>query len=288
VIGFQIGPRLNAAGRMANAEVALSLLQASSKSEGAKLAMELEQYNRERRNQQTKAMVEFKEKGLLEDKVLVLEGEWHEGVLGIIAGKLVEEYRRPAFVLTESEDGILKGSGRSFGDFNLAKALEACADSIMGGGGHAGAAGVKLLKKNLGRFRSSMNAYYASLGIHDQERFFDIKPDLEIEDLGEVTLGFLDELKQLEPFGVGNEMPVFGLRNVFVLDSKLMGVDEQHLRLMVRGQDGKVLKLMAFNAPDAWKQLKSGESVNALININENEWNGLRSIEGRILDLRGC
>jgi single-stranded-DNA-specific exonuclease len=101
-------------------------------------------------------------------------------------------------------------------------------------------------------------------------------------------LDFLDELKQLEPFGVGNEMPVFGLRNVFVLDSKLMGVDEQHLRLMVRGQDGKVLKLMAFNAPDAWKQLKSGESVNALININENEWNGLRSIEGRILDLRGC
>jgi len=287
-IGFQIGPRLNAAGRMASAEVALRLLQTSSRSEGAKLAAELEKYNQERRSQQIRAMAEFREQGLSGDDVLVLEGKWHEGVLGIIAGKLVEEYRRPAFVLTETDDGVLKGSGRSFGDFNLAEALEACKGYLIGGGGHAGAAGLKVSRDKLEDFKNGINAYYASLGLGNQDRFFEIKPDLEIEGLGGFTLDFLDELRQLEPFGVGNETPVFGLKDVLVLDNKLMGANGQHLRLIVRGNDSKTMKLVAFNAPDTWKRLTSGEPVNALIQVDENEWNGLRSIEGRILDLRGC
>lgn len=287
-IGFQIGPRLNAAGRMANAKVALDLLRTPNKVEGASLALELEKLNGERRNQQMAAMKEFSERGVPDDAVMVTTGKWHEGVLGIIAGRLVDDYRRPAFVLSEVEDGVLKGSGRSFGDFSLAEALRECQDVIISGGGHAGAAGVKIKKDKLEEFREKINEYYQSLGLVGQERYFERRADLEVRSLGDFTLEFLEELNSLEPFGPGNEMPVFKLSEMFVLDKKLMGASEQHLRLLVRGEDGKTLKLVAFGVPEEWRRVENGERVDILAQVEANEWNGLRSVEGRILDLRGC
>ena len=287
-VGFQIGPRLNAAGRMANADVALRLLQASNRAEGAKLAAELEKLNAERKGQQVVAMHDIKERGISDDPVLVIVGEWHEGVLGIVAGKLVEEYRRPVFVFSRVDNELLKGSGRSFGDFSLADALKVCKETIIGGGGHAGAAGVKIHREKLEEFRMRVNDYYRSLKLSNQERFLTIEADVETSDLGGLTLDLLDELKVLEPFGVGNEVPVFGLRHVLVLDKKLLGPEGQHLRLLVRGDDGKTMKLMAFYAPESWLRTESGKRMNILVHVGENEWNGLRSIEGRILDLRGC
>lgn len=287
-IGFQIGPRLNAAGRMATAEVALKLLNAQTKVEGAQLAGELEKFNLERRNQQTAAMREFRERGVPDDKVLVVTGDWHEGVLGIIAGKLVEDYKRPAFVLSKTEEGVWKGSGRSFGDFSLAEALKACEGVILGGGGHAGAAGVKVAEGKVKEFREKVNEYYARLGLKNQERFLGRVADLAVRRMGEFTLEFMEELRVLEPFGVGNEAPVFELPEVFVLDKKLMGAEEQHLRLIVRGEDGKTMKLVAFNAPEEWRRVENGQEVSVLMNVEENEWNNLRSVEGRILEIRGC
>lgn len=286
-IGFQIGPRINAAGRMASAEIALELLMANERAEAARLAGELELLNGERRTRQMAAMKEFEEKGLPEDDVLVLTGDWHEGVLGIIAGRLVDEYRRPAFVLAE-KDGDYKGSGRSFGEFNLAEALRACADEIVGGGGHAGAAGVKVEKAKIEAFREKINEYYRSLGLLDQERFFETEADVETGRLGEFSLEFLGELRGLEPFGPGNEVPVFGLKEMLVLDKKLLGAEEKHLRLLIRDEEGKTMKLMAFNAPEKMKKIPQGERADFLVNVEENEWNGLRSVEGRILDFRGC
>ena len=287
-IGFQIGPRLNAAGRMANAEIALRLLQTKSRTEGAKLAGELEKLNSERKGQQMVAMREFREQGVSEDPVLITVGEWHEGVLGIVAGRLVEEYRRPAFVFSKTEDGLLKGSGRSFGDFSLADALKACEGTIVGGGGHAGAAGVKVSEEKLGEFQEKINSYYRSLNLGNQERYLAAQADLETSELGEFTLDFLEELSRLEPFGVGNEVPVFGLSHVLVLDKRLLGAEGQHLRLLVRGEDGKMMKLMAFYAPKDWLGIEDGERLDILMQVEENEWNGLKSVEGRILDLRGC
>ena len=287
-VGFQIGPRLNAAGRMANADVALRLLQTSSKVEGAKLAEDLEKLNAERKGQQVVAMHEIREQGVPEDPVLVIVGEWHEGVLGIVAGKLVEEYRRPVFVFSRAGDGLLKGSGRSFGDFSLADALKACEGVTVAGGGHAGAAGVKINERKIDLFRERVNDYYRSLGLSDQERFLTMQADLETDELGEFTLDFLEELKQLEPFGVGNEMPIFELKDVFILDKRLLGAENQHLRLLVRGDDGKTMKLMAFYAPESWRKVESGNKMDILVQVGENEWNGLRSVEGRIMDLRGC
>ena len=290
-IGFQIGPRLNAAGRMASPEVALKLLTAGRKAEAAKLANQLEGFNTQRRTQQLAAMKEFKERGVGKDKVLIVTGDWHEGVLGIIAGKLMEDYRRPAFVMTrvKTDDGeIFKGSGRSFGDFNLAEALRACAEEIIGGGGHAGAAGVKVSPEKLEEFRAKINEYYDSLKLGDQEKFFERRADLDLWGLGGLDLDFMQELRTLEPFGVGNEVPVFGLREMLVLDKKLMGAENQHMRMMVRGEDGKLLKLVAFGVPEEWKRIEQGQRADLLVNVEENEWNGLKSVEGRILELRGC
>lgn len=286
-IGFQLGPRLNAAGRMANARVAFDLLNTKERAEAAKLAGELETLNSARRAQQMEAVKAFQEKGVPEDEVLVLAGDFHEGVLGIIAGRIVEEYKRPAFILAE-KDGILKGSGRSFGDFNLADALKACKGEIIGGGGHAGAAGVKIEAGRLEEFRGKINEYYRSLGLEEQERFFEKQADLEMSKVGGLNLELLRELEQLEPFGAGNEVPIFGLERVFILDKKMLGPEEKHLRLLVRGEDGRTLKMMAFSAPREWRRIEQGREANILINLEENEWNGLRSAEGRILDLRGC
>ena len=286
-IGFQLGPRINAAGRMASAELAYNLLNSESRIESAKLAQELEKLNLDRKTEQMAAMKEFEEKGITNDPVIVATGEWHEGVLGIIAGRLVEKYKRPAFVLSKTGE-IFKGSGRSFGDFSLAEALKACAGEIIGGGGHAGAAGVKVKEEKLRDFTSKINEYYKSLNLCNQGRFFDIMPDIETTEVGEFNLEFIEELKKLEPFGEGNEVPIFGLRNVTILDKRMMGADDKHLRLMVRGRDEKTLKLVAFNAPERWKKVRQGEGVDLMMSVEENEWNGLRGVEGRILELGGC
>ena len=287
-IGFQIGPRLNAAGRMSSAKIALDLLQTTSEAESARLASELEELNAARKMQQTLAVRQINERGIEDKPVLIECGDWHEGVLGIIAGRLTEDFRKPSFVLSEVEKGVLKGSGRSFGDFSLADALVACKDKIISGGGHAGAAGVKIEKKRLPEFVDAINEYYSSLGLTNQEKFFERQADIETSDLGDFTLELMEEIKSLEPFGVGNEVPIFRLTDVFVLDKSSIGIDGKHLKFIVRGTDGKTMKLLAFNAPKRWFEIGGGERASFLVRLEENEWNGLRSVEGRILNLRGC
>ncbi len=285
VIGFQIGPRLNAAGRMSSARKALDLLMCESRVEAAKIAKELDELNRQRRSEQDAAVREIAERGVeKEEPVLVYSGEWHEGVLGIIAGKLVEKYKKPAFILTETEEGF-KGSGRSFGEFNLAEALENCQDTIISGGGHAGACGVKINRDKIKDFTQAVNDYYRGLKLFDQERFLEETEDLAVQGLKEFNLDFLKELKRLEPFGVGNRVPVFLLLNMMILDKGLMGDEGQHLRLLVRGEGEGVMKLLAFNAPEDWRRVERGERANLWVNIEKNEFRGTASVEGRILKM---
>lgn len=283
-IGYQIGPRLNAAGRMESARKSLELLMVQDRPEAAKLAEDLEELNTERKIQQKNAVKEIRERETINDPVIVVRGDWHEGILGIIAGRLVEDYKRPAFVFTE-KDGELKGSGRSFGDFNLAEALRVCKDEIISGGGHAGACGVKIEKEKFEKFKLAVNDYYRDLMLFDQEQFLEEKEDLEVDYLSELTIDFMGEMNMLEPYGQGNEMPIFLLKGVEVVDKKKMGNDEQHLRLLVRDRDGATMKLVAFNAPKKWLETNVGSKIDIWSYIEENEWNGLRSVEGRIIKM---
>jgi single-stranded-DNA-specific exonuclease len=283
-IGFQIGPRLNAAGRLETAELSLNLLRTQSPTEATALAMKLEELNKKRRTEQRAATDEIIKNGQPKDASVIIEtGKWHEGILGIVAGRLVEKYHKPAFVLTEIENGIYKGSGRSFGDFNLADALNYAKDTIISGGGHAAAAGVRVYQKDLYAFREKMNFYYDSLHLKNQEQYFKSHADFTIDSLQDFTLDFLDDLKLLEPYGAGNEEPIFHLTNATILEKRRMG--EQHLRLDLQTNDEKTIKAVAFFAPEAWFNLDSYDSYDFLIKPVENEWRGTRSIEARLIDV---
>lgn len=287
-IGFMIGPRLNAAGRLDTAKIALDLLRTTSHTEAATLAKKLEDLNAKRRTEQHTAVKEIAErfKNQPEDTPVIIEtGTWHEGIIGIVAGRLVENYKKPAFVLTEVEDGIFKGSGRSFGEFNLAKALAYASGVIEGGGGHAAAAGVQVRRENLQAFREKINEYYKTLHLKNQERFLTHTPDLEIETLEDFNLELLEDLEKLEPFGPGNEDPIFCLKNANIVETKRMGQDQNHLRLDLKGKDNKIIKSIAFSAPKSWFNLYDDQSYNFLIKPILNEWNGVRSVEARLIDI---
>ena len=230
-------------------------------------------------------MKEIIARGVGDEPVIIETGKWHEGVLGIIAGRLVEEYKRPAFVLAETENNIYKGSGRSFGDFSLAEALDFTKDAIIGGGGHAGAAGVRVDGKQLYAFREKINEYYRSLHLVGQEEHLRQHEDLSISNLADLSLDFIEELKLLEPFGEGNNEPIFRLQNVDIINTARMGADKNHLRIDVRDKKGTNLKLVAFFAPDEWLKLTPEDNISPLIKLTENEFNGVKSVEARIVDI---
>ena len=284
-IGFQLGPRLNAAGRLETAELSLKLLRTDANTEATTIAARLEELNKKRRFEQRAATEEIAHREQKNEPVIIETGNFHEGILGIVAGRLVEEYHKPAFVLTEIDGGILKGSGRSFGDFNLAEALNSVKDLIISGGGHAGAAGVKFEQKNLFKFRERINEYYMSLHLVEQENYFKSHAELETADLGDVSLELVEDLKLLEPFGAGNEEPVICIKSPEIVETRRMGDQGQHLRINLRGKDGKILKCVAFSAPEAWFNLDNNETYNFLIKPVENEWNGTRSVEARLIDV---
>ena len=285
-IGFQIGPRLNAAGRLDTADLALNLLRAKTGVDAAPLAEDLEILNQKRKAEQKSATEEIQKRGISDDPVIIETGKWHEGILGIVAGRLVEEYHKPAFILAETKNNIFKGSGRSFGEFNLAEALGFAKSSIISGGGHAAAAGVKVDGKNLYQFREQVNEYYRSLKLINQERFFKQRADLELSDLAEINLSFLQELKQLEPFGPGNEEPIFRLKNVKISNLTRMGAEQKHLRLDFCDRNNRTLKAVAFFAPDSWLRIDPDyDRVEPLVKFTENEWNGVKSCEARIVDI---
>ena len=294
-IGFQIGPRLNAGGRMESAEISLKLLMTDSKIEAVKLAEELNNLNTERRNEQMAATKEISERCTeeLSRMVIVVSGEWHEGVLGIIAGRLVEKYHKPVFVLSKVSvsdvdgDGftdVYKGSGRSFGEFDLAEAIRNC--PAVSGGGHAAACGVRVAPEKLEEFVSEVNAYYASLKLENQERFLEVSADIASGDLREFDEELLDELAELEPFGDGNEEPIFELSDVLVTEVRGVGKEGNHLRMVVTDKAGERMTLVAFSAPEEWFEVPVGERISVKAQLIRNEWNGKTYVEGRILGLR--
>ena len=221
-IGFTIGPRLNAAGRMSTPDIALRLLLSNNEKEAASLAVVLNEENkaRQREERQTvkeairdvERMVNFNR-----DRVIVAAKQgWHQGVIGIVAARLVDKYHRPAVVIAV-EDGQGKGSGRSIKTFNLYQALSACKDHFVGFGGHAQAAGLVIREDEIEAFRKKINEYAASeVSAESFENRIEI--DLEVS-LAGLTPQFLRELPLLEPHGAGNPRPVLLTRDVEVKTS---------------------------------------------------------------------
>ena len=285
-LGFGLGPRMNAAGRLETAQHALDMLVARDGLVALEASEKLEELNGKRRGIQDaifeEACVQAEE--LADDRVLVVSSDgWNHGVIGIVASKLVEKYKKPVFIIGERGEEAT-GSARSFGDFSAADAVRAADDIIIKGGGHGAAAGVTLATEKIGDFRRRVNGFYDSLQLTNQERYLLPRADVEIDDFSEINEELVENLAKMEPFGNGNPEPVLKITRASVLSMRRMGADGQHVKLALRDKNGKVLQMLAFNAPEEFFR-EPGDEVAAWFQPTVNEWQGVRTIEGRLLHI---
>lgn len=287
VVGFTIGPRLNAAGRLAHANTAYELLMTENQSEAEQVAIGLEKTNQERQRITERMMNAAKKQigEVTDQKILFAVGEgWLPGVVGLVAGRLLEEYSRPVLVMGEKENGEIVGSGRSIMGFDVTKALIANTDVLERFGGHAVACGFTLKKENLEEFKKRMTAL-ANAEIKDGDMVKQLMIDSNVA-LSEINWDLVKTIEALEPFGEDNMRPRFVCYGMEVLDLQKVGVDGKHLRLQVRyGTDEK--KIIAFRFGDSWgNQLKIGDVIDAVFEVSVNEWNGNKELQLKLVDIK--
>ena len=285
-LGFGLGPRMNAAGRLETAQHALDMLVARDGLAALEASEKLEELNVKRRIIQDAIFEEacVQAEQLADDRVLVVSSDgWNHGVIGIVASKLVEKYKKPVFIIGERGEEAT-GSARSFGDFSAADAVRAADDIITKGGGHGAAAGVTLETERIGDFRRRVNEFYDSLQLTNQERYLLPRADVEIDDFSEIDEELVANLAKMEPFGNGNPEPVLKITTASVISARRMGADGQHVKLALRDKNGKVLQMLAFNAPEEFFR-EPGDEVAAWFQPTINEWQGVRTVEGRLLHI---
>lgn len=283
-LGFGLGPRMNAAGRLETAQYALDMLRSREGMAALEKAQKLDDMNRVRRTEQDKILKEaiVQAEQLMNDSVLVVSAPgWNHGIIGIVAAKLLERFKKPTFVLEEIDD-VSKGSARSYGDFSAADAIRAADDLILKGGGHKLAAGVTLPTKNIAEFRARINDFYRTQKLFDQASLLLPVADAEasFRDLDEALVA---EIGSLEPFGNGNLHPILKTRDTVVKNMRRMGAEGQHVKLTL-ADDQASLEVIAFSAPEHFF-VEPGARVDVWYQPDINEWRGKRSVEGRLLHL---
>ena len=221
---------------------------------------------------------------LTDEKVIVLQKEnWHQGVIGIVASRIKEIYSRPTIIISmPDEDG--KGSCRSISGFDIVEALNECKDFLIGHGGHPMAAGLSIKKSNFLRFKQEM-VKYANNNIASDKLipiiYFDM--ELKLEDVNHRMIKFLNAL---EPYGPGNSRPIFITKNLKVDGiPKLLGKDQNTLKLFVK-QDKTLVESIGFNMAEYYERLIQNTSIDIAYVINENEWNGKKSIQLELKDIK--
>ncbi|MBI4652947.1 DHH family phosphoesterase [Candidatus Kuenenbacteria bacterium] len=313
-IGFQLAPRINATGRLSHADVSYQLLKTQDKEEAKKLAEKLNQINQERQELVEKIVSQaLNQIGKItnEQKILfVLDKNWPEGILGLVAGQLCKIFNRPVMAMTfkkqkinlirkndtltetEQEAGLsngvnneekmtIKGSGRS-DNFNLIVALEKVKDLLFSFGGHSGAVAFNFLEDDLKNFKEKLSKI-ASEEISDQDLIPILKIDQEIN-LSEASWELFDELKKFEPYGRENSKPKFLVKNLKIINLEKLGQNQQHLKLLVADDQQKIVKMIGFGFGK--KELKINDKIDAVFEIDVNEWNGNRELQLKIVDLK--
>ena len=288
-IGFVLAPRINAAGRMGRASLAAELLLTDDEAEAERKAKELCDLNRERQSVEqdiyAKAVEQLESLPPEEKYALVLASEdWHQGVVGIVASRLSEKYSCPSFMI-HLQGGMGKGSCRSYGGFNLFGALEACSDLLAGFGGHELAAGFTIEEANIPAFRKKMNKYVRE---HTGRAMpvSSIAVDAELTRPGLVTLDEVERLSELEPYGAGNDRPVFCFRGALLEAAQSVG---QNRHLKVRLQKGHTaFEGIFFSVTPDDVGIAAGSRVDAAFYLQINEFRGSRTVQLQLLDLRAA
>lgn len=297
-IAFRLGPRINAAGRMGRADDALALLLEEDASSAKRIALRLDKANRERRRLEDRTVREAT--AALDDvdgeaegtkaSIVLGSDEWHQGVIGIVASRLAERTGRPAALVTfDGEEG--KGSARSVPGVDLLRALDECSGTLLGYGGHAAAAGVRVEKARLDEFRKCFeDAVRRQLGGGTPEPVLDLDAEVAPEDL---SLALAQEIARLEPFGHGNRKPVFSVRGMELGgDLRPLGADGKHLAFSALARStkggGRELRAVAFNFADRRRELEENawRPVDIAFELNISPWSGPEGFELCVKDIR--
>lgn len=287
-LGFVLGPRLNAAGRLETAEMALELFKTDDSFRAVELAEKLDQLNQERRKVQDDIFTQAVAQVDINDPVAIVAGDdWHEGVIGIVASKVVEKFERPAFVMSRGVE-FSKASGRSFGEFSMAKVIHHTGNLLEKGGGHLAAGGLTIKTSRIEEWRVEVQNFYKTLKLKDQKNFLYPEPDIELANFSDITVELVDDLAQLEPFGNSNPRPVFKFKSVIIMDRRILGRDNNHVKYTFADNEGRKFSALAFSGADKYTLEPfdvNGEQqqVNILVELTKNEWNGMVSVEGRLI-----
>lgn len=244
LISFRITPRLNAPGRMSNPKHAFEFLLSSSDEEAKDLVRTLNTENQRRQKEEEKVIQSALKMLDGDDKLVYVlhDSQWHPGVLGIVASKLVERFDRPFFIFTDEEKGLVRGSGRSISGFPLMEALEQISDLFLDFGGHDMACGLTLKKGDLTLFSEKINEYAKEYFLHNYCKINKVDTTL---DISEIDDKFFEDMSLLEPFGKGNPEPLFLVKDVIVERAKPVGVKENHLKLFLK-KDGLFFSSIGF------------------------------------------
>ena len=285
-IGFTLAPRLNAAGRVAHATRAVELLTTPSQEEAYEIAEELQETNLERqaleRDIHEMARQDVLKQGSDADDVVVVGGQdWHPGVIGIVASRLVEEFYKPTLVIS-IKDGIGKGSCRSIDNCNMYEALQSAEDLLIQFGGHQAAAGFSIKEDKIPALRDRLTQYCKEhLSETDYLPIVDIDSQVAIDD---IDVPLIEEIETLEPYGMANPTPVLALEKATISDLFLMGQQKKHAKVLLEREDSTI-DAIAWNRPDLHASFFPGDRVKVAFTVQKNEWNGHVSPQLMIQDM---
>ena len=286
-IAFCLGPRINAAGRMEDARYALELCLSDDAEASDELAGRLDAQNRSRQEAVARALAEAEERvaEIPDDAPAIVLGDpgWPMGIVGLVAGRLMERYAVPAFVVC-LDPHEAKGSGRSVPGVHIVRALDHAAPALLRYGGHAAAAGFSLDAADLERFRDLVSEACADqAGDRPRERLFRVDSEITCAD---ASPALCDQLRAFEPCGVGNPQPLLAMRGCEVLAVQGFGTDGQHLRLSLRDGGEGVLEAIAFNKPGLAAHLPRGRRIDVCFALELDSWQGQLRVRARLRDLR--
>lgn len=284
-ISFGVAPRINACGRMGKAEEALKLFLSKNINEVNTLTKELNEYNRLRQETEKEifenAIKQIEKEHIDENKTIIVGGEnWHHGVIGIVSSKITDMYFKPSILLSFEDDNIGKGSGRSIPGFDLHEALMKCSDTIEKFGGHSMAVGVTIKKDKLEEFKREFEQ------IATQEHIENIIPIINIDakvNLSDINKDIVESLKQLEPFGEGNKMPVFVFRNLKI-DSIRALSEGKHLKLTLK-DNNTIVNAIGFNIGHLAEEYRIGDRIDVVGVLEVNTFNGVDNLQINIKDV---
>ncbi len=277
-IGFALGPRLNAAGRLDDATMGLRALLTRDPDIAYKYAYRLENFNSKRRSETDRFIKIAMKEASDECKInLIHIKDIPEGINGLVASKVCEQTHKPTLIFSDSsEDGVIKASARSIKGVNIAQAIEACSSSLIKFGGHKQAAGLSLEKDNFEDFCESL-VDYIDKSVDESDLVKQIVGDIQI-DSNLVNLRFANALKELEPFGFGFKSPQFYFENMLIVGKKVIGKTKDSLALKVEGKGLESFKVLNFKSLEDVEQLEEGIRINIVGTLNLDTWNGRTNV----------